>query len=555
MSVEFEPVRLGRRNRRFDPVAVAAIVVAVGLVAAVLKPWDGEATVAAGSSPAAIADGSPAPVASNAPAEPQASAAVALPRVIRASTASTLSWPAIEPILHRHETWGIRAIVVQPLADTPLNARQRFVERWYPLAADGDDARTLRVDSNDRSIFALGLTFPPAHTPLDVRIWRETGGGLDWVDTESVDPIPSGGAFLYVRPGLVGGLQRPWEPGTYRIDVLVDGSIRRFGMAIPGRFSIVPEGSSRPDLRDLGPPVDATEPVLPDVPIGPFATQGGTAVSLSGEEGEALDEVAAWLDLDPGTDRRPRSFVAATYLPGATRLGVMLPPRSTVMSAVMARLAPEPMPVVPPLLDHTPRDGAPNANVMFRHPGGGAWTPGVYRISVVWADTGGLHDRSWHIDLRPGPLREAPPLLAAARGWARFAGQDGVILGTAEPLVGGSTAGVIELVPLRPDTAGYPAATGVGCGGTVIETNPSILGFAYPADRYATNVRARILRPFLRRDDQVLMTAAFGVPGLILAAPARIGALPAATYEFTVASGDSARTYSLCLGMASFDDG
>jgi hypothetical protein len=68
-------------------------------------------------------------------------------------------------------------------------------------------------------------------------------------------------------------------------------------------------------------------------------------------------------------------------------------------------------------------------------------------------------------------------------------------------------------------------------------------------------VRARILRPFLRRDDQVLMTAAFGVPGLILAAPARIEALPAATYAFTVTAGDSALTYSLCIGMAAYGDG
>jgi hypothetical protein len=117
------------------------------------------------------------------------------------------------------------------------------------------------------------------------------------------------------------------------------------------------------------------------------------------------------------------------------------------------------------------------------------------------------------------------------------------------------TAGVIELVPMRPESAAYPAQTGVGCGGSVIEANPGILGFAYPADRYATSVRARILRPFLRRDDQVLLTAAFGVRGLILAAPARIEALPAATYAFTVATGDSVRTYSLCLGMASFGDG
>ena len=50
------------------------------------------------------------------------------------------------------------------------------------------------------------------------------------------------------------------------------------------------------------------------------------------------------------------------------------------------------------------------------------------------------------------------------------------------------------------------------------------------------------------------MTAAFGVPGLVLAAPARISSLPAANYEFMVHADDFAEVFSLCLGMQSFDD-
>ena len=204
MSVEFEPVRLGRRGRRLDPVWAAAIVVALGLVAAVLKPWGGGDPGVAGPAQVA-ADASPAPVGSSDLTGPHATASIALPRVIRASSASGISWPELEPILQLHEAWGVRAIVVQPLADTPVDTRQRLVERWYPLPAEGDSERATRVDSNDRAILALGLTFPPAHTPLDVRVWRQTDTGLDWVDIEAVDAIPSRGAFLYVRPGSGSG--------------------------------------------------------------------------------------------------------------------------------------------------------------------------------------------------------------------------------------------------------------------------------------------------------------------------------------------------------------
>jgi hypothetical protein len=100
----------------------------------------------------------------------------------------------------------------------------------------------------------------------------------------------------------------------------------------------------------------------------------------------------------------------------------------------------------------------------------------------------------------------------------------------------------------------YPASTGDGCGGTVIDGHPGIIGLGYPDDRYETHAGAKILRPFLRRGDQVLMRAAFGVPGLILVAPARTPTLPNGTWRFTVGTGDTAQDYALCLGMATFDD-
>ena len=548
MSVEFEPVKLGQRRRRLDPAALGVIVVAIAIGLAVFKPWGAAGDAGAGR----IAELAQASTVPSDLTGPHATASIVLPRVIQATTGGTGTWAEMEPVIYRHEAWGVRAIVILPRAiDTPLGSKRRLAERWFPLDVDAPKTVTAQVDPTDLSIIALGLTFPPAHTPLDVRIWRATTSGLDWIDTAPVDTVPSGGAFLYIRPGFAEGGVRTWGAGTYRIDALVDGGIRRFAMTIPDRFSNVPPLPDRPSLRDQGALPDPADAVLPDTPLGLFATVDGAGLPLGGVEGPSLDVAGAWLDVDPGTGRSPRSFVATQDLPRATGLGVLLPPDSVVQAASFERLAPEPLPVEPERVGGL---GTAAPFVLYRAPTGGTWTPGVYRISVVWADVDGLHDRSWHVELRPGPIRSEPRLLAAARSWARYAGSNGVILGTTEPLEGALGSVAIQLAPIRPADASYPAATGVGCGGTVIDRSPGILGFAYPADRYRSVVTARILRPFLRRDDQVLLTATFGVPGLILAAPGRMPTLPAATYEFTVGSGTTAIAYNLCLGMQAFDD-
>jgi hypothetical protein len=549
VSVEFEPVKLGQRRRRLDPVALGAIAMVVAVVVAVVKPWGAAEDVGN------VAGDTQVTAAPQDLTGPHATASVALPRVIQTRSGSGATWAEIEPVISRHEAWGVRAIVIRSRAiDTPLGSKRRLAERWFPLDVDAPETVTAQVDPTDLSIIALGLTFPPAHAPLDVRIWRATTSGLDWIDAAPIDPVPSGGAFLYVRPGFVGGGVRTWGAGTYRIDALVDGRIRRFGMTIPDRFSNVPDLPVRPSLRDQAALPDPAEAVLPDVPIGLFAAVDGVGLLLAGDEGPALDAAAAWLDVDPGTGRPPRAFVGAVYLPRATGLGVMLPPGSVVQSTTLDRLAPEPLPVEPERIEVAGSAETTNQAVLFRAPDGGPWTPGVYRISVVWADAAGLHDRSWHMEFRPGPIGPPSAFLAAARRWARYAGSNGVILGTPVPLESAAELDGIRLVTMHPADATYPVQGSVGCGGTVIGQPPGILGFAYPADLYRSSVNARILRPFLRRDDQVVMTAAFGINGLILAAPGRIANLPAADYEFTVGSGATAIAYNLCLGMQAFDD-
>jgi hypothetical protein len=549
VSVEFEPVKLGPRRRRVDPVAIAALIVAIGLVAAVLKPWN--AGAAAGSAAGSAA----APSGFDSLSGPRATALPPPSRPVTASTASLASWDDVRTVVRPHDAWGIRTIVAVPslgLAPT----RQRFAEVWDAIP-DPDGSRgspTVDIEPNDQTVVAIGITFPASHTPLDARIWLVHPDRLEWVDAKAMAPDPSGGAFLYQLVTGSDSVQN-WGAGRYRIDVLVDGAVRRFGFTLPNRFEIVPDRPEPPAVA--GPLIDPRGGALPDLPTGLFVTVAGVSIPLPADEGPPLDEAAEWLNVDrhPGTDRPPRSFVAAVFLPATTGLGVTLPAGSVVQDSVVHRLAPAPLPSDPELVVDPNASAPPTAGVLYRASGGGAWPPGVYEISVVWAEADVVHDWSWHLELRPGPVRQGPALLAAARGWARFAGSTGVILGTPEPLDREPGADAIRLLRLRPAAGpAYPAASGVGCGTTTIDGLPGILGFTYPADRYASTARATILFPFPRGGLQPVMTAAFGVPGLILVAPASSPTLATAGYRFTVGEAAHATTYSVCLGETQSND-
>ncbi len=565
MSVEFEPIRLGHGRRRLSPVLIGAVVVVVGLGLAVVKPWSGPPTSEsiAGREPAAEVSPPPAAIASAAPAEPLASAAAAFVGPLPAPIASGVTWDAVAPVVRPHDGWGIRAIVIEPLPRAPT-ASLGYEERWFALEADAGATPTVHVDPTDRSVVALGISFPAATAPLDVRIWRVRTGGYEWIDARSLDPAPSRGAFLYVRPGTGDGAVRPWLAGTYRVDVLVSGAVLRALVTIPDRFGNVPDPALPPDLVDVGRPLDPPAGTFAELPPGLFVTAEDIVLPLGSDAGPPLDEPGAWLDLDSGTGRAPRDFVAAVALPRANGLGVLLPPGSAITSAEVERLAPEPLPGEPIRID----GGGPNASddamyphVLFAAPGTEGWRPGTYRIGVAWTDADGTHEASWHVELRPGSvhevsrLHEVPRLLAAARGWARYAGSTGVLLGTAEPLEGGPGSSTIRLVRYGSGADGAErAARGAGCAGTFVDGRPDLIGFAYPADRASASARVSVLLPPLRHEDVTALVASAGVPGLIVVAPATTPTFPAAAYRLTVGEGDQALTYALCMSIADFED-
>jgi hypothetical protein len=564
MSVEFEPIRLGRGRRRLSPVLVGAVIVVVGLGLAVAKPWSLPPTSSPVPGQGSGADASAEPAASGSPAPANASAsAAAFEGPLPAPLTSGVTWDAMAPVVRPHDGWGIRAVVLEPLPRGPA-ASLGYEDRWFPLAVDAGTTPTVHVDPTDRSVVALGISFPASTTPLDVRIWRVRTGGYEWVDARLLDPRPSRSGFLYVRRGTGDEAVRSWPAGTYRVDVLVSGSIRRALVTIPDRFGNVPDPALPPDLVAVDPPVDPSTATFAELPRGLFVTAEDAVLPLDSEAGPPLDEAGAWLDLDPGTARAPRDFVAAVAVPAANGLGVLLPPGSLVTSAGVERLAPEPLPGEPIRIDGSRPgvgDDALYPHVTFAAPGTEGWRPGTYRIDVAWTDVQGTHEASWHVELRPGSGQEVsrphevPRLLAAARGWARYAGSTGVLLGTAEPLEGGPGSATIRLLRYGLGAAGAEsAARGAGCGGTFVDGRPDLIGFAFPADRASSSARISVLLPLLRREDASALVASAGVPGLLVVAPATTATFPAAAYRLTVGEGDKALTYALCMSIADFED-
>jgi hypothetical protein len=195
---------------------------------------------------------------------------------------------------------------------------------------------------------------------------------------------------------------------------------------------------------------------------------------------------------------------------------------------------------------------APVSFVAFAPPRGAVWVPGVYAIAVAWDDADGPHDRTWHIELRPGPLPATPVMLSAARSWAPFVGSSGILLGATGGLVAPDPLG-IRLLDIAPQLEpGYPGLSGsdlIGCGATVIRGRPEVIGIVGRPDQSLAPVSSRILYPFDQGPMEIL-TASGAVPGLTLVAPVATAEFGGpASYGFRAGTESNAPGYTICVGM------
>ena len=462
-----------------------------------------------------------------------------------------MTWSDLAPVIVTRDEWGIHAILGTS-GRTSLRTRTTYSERWSPLRERSDDDPLAVLQLGDRSLVALGISYPNGQAPLDVRIWRRSATGtLYWVDARSVARTPAEGGLVFVPPPSDPAAPA-WGAGEYRIDLLLaDGDIRHIDLAVPDRYENVRPSSFDPPRVTEIVTSSAADPSV--VPPGLFATIDHIAFPIESASGPPLDAAAAWLDTEPGSGRVPADRVAVATLPRATGLGVRLTDGARVRAASIERLAPGPMRNAPtPLGGGTidRRDADPW--VVFDARRGDAWAAGVYRIDVTWSDDTGVHDASWHIELRPGPYTGPPHLLSLARAWARHAGATGLVVGRAEPLEGGPRSSAIRRLDLvDADEVSEDTPVDVWCRGTIVAGTPAAFGLAHPVDDPWVVTQISWVDASLRAMGELATVQATDVvPGLTVIAPTDGASFLPGIYRIGVESRLGPRTYSLCVGLA-----
>lgn len=400
MSVEFDPVRIGRR-RRLNPIVLAVGAVLIGLALAVLKPWE--------TNSGGLAKASATPTAN--PGASRATAPASSPASTRrpSTPADTedgipaMRWSDLVGIVGSHATAGVLAVTGHISRFTGAGADVGLAASWAPAdTAAGGVGPNPGVRSGDASVLGLGVTFPAGDAPLGIRIWlQRTDGGEEWIDALPVDRPAANDPIVLVRPAA-GGFIEPFEAGHYRVDLLRTGRIDRMELGIADSTGSIPAPTSWPVTESRLVPAAESDPSA--VRFGLFATVDGFGVSLSVAQSRPLDEVDAWNATWVAPDAGTASSVVSAFLPRATGLGVMLTSHASVELALLSRLAPSPLVPVPPVSGGLSDIQGRTPYVVFGGPDGRALEPGVYALSVSWKDAAGLHAATWHVELRPGPV-------------------------------------------------------------------------------------------------------------------------------------------------------
>jgi hypothetical protein len=377
-----EPVGGSGRRR-----ALAALLAMGGFAALVLlRPWP---------------DAQPQPASHSAAAAAIATASAHVPPAPSPSRADGVSLEsasgALASILEDRDAWGIRAIVAGP------GGGPQVEEVWAPFGA-GDPSRAVLLRTGEAPVLAIGVTSPPAQTPLDVRVWRAWGEQHHFVPVDFLD-LPGTTDDILLPPENAGD-GRVWQPGRYVVQLLLPTSAVRADIEVPGKPEPVPAGRYRAPLpssvavaRELG-GVGYTGA------LALLLTERGTPTLLcvDGSPGRTLDGAAAWLAVRRGVEPAAPCF-GSPQIDGPHAFTLVLPDGHTITSASLVRLDPvvRELGSVPPLvapLPGSPRE--PSKRVaLFRNEDGRPWPPGTYRIDAEWRDRDGEHSGSWLLNSFP----------------------------------------------------------------------------------------------------------------------------------------------------------
>jgi hypothetical protein len=402
VSVDFDPVRIGGR-RRMQPVVAGVAIVLIGLIVAVLKPWE--------TSTGGVAEASPA--ASESQATGQASGAPTGGSTRRTTAPAdtedgipAMRWSDLAGIVGSHPTAGVLAVTGHVSRFTGAGADVGLGASWVPGdAAPEGVGPNPGVRSGEAEVLGIGLTFPAGNAPLDVRISLERAGGeLEWIDAASVArPAPDDPIVL--ERSLSGSTIQPFEAGHYRIDLLRVGSIEMVYVGIADSTGTLPAPIDWPLTESRLVPAGESDPS--GVRFGLFATVDGFATALPVAQRRSFDEVEAWNASRIAPTAGKAASIVHAFLPTATGLGVMLTEHASIDRAVLVRLAPSqlyPIPAAPiPSVGGISDSQGRTPYIVFEGPDGRAFEPGIYALSVDWTDTTGIHAGTWHVEVQPGP--------------------------------------------------------------------------------------------------------------------------------------------------------
>ncbi len=501
---QLEPVAPDGSGRARAVVALLAIAAFIGL--AVVEPWAGQ--------PAST------PIARAPTAQPPPSTRVQpSPAQPSPTTTGDRSPPRRSTDWHRQfpraragdQGWGVRALVAVGSAEreTPGHSvRPTIREIWRALPATTWGAR-LRLGTEGHRVVALGVTSPREQPPLDVRVWRVWQERHHYVAAEHV-ALPGQAVQTVLLPPADGAGERTWPPGRYRIDVLTGRAIMRIDVELPGNpvaVLRVPRSGPVAANEDLAATLGGVRPGV----HGLFLERAGPPhiACLDAETGPALEEAAAWLDLEGPASAAACPGPQATDTPHAFAL--LLGEGERLRRASLHRLEPVAESLgTASLLDTPPREGGTAGTrrlALFRASEAGRWQPGSYRIDAEWRDGQGRHSGSWLLQLYPGSSGPRP-LLDAARRATILAGRWSIVGGLLDP----PRDQPPDSVPA--DTA----ALGRTCQGAKIMSTDTAVIVGYEGDPPAT---ASVMRIF--GDGVALPLPAYvvdAVPGTLVFAPA-----------------------------------
>jgi hypothetical protein len=139
-------------------------------------------------------------------------------------------------------------------------------------------------------------------------------------------------------------------------------------------------------------------------------------------------------------------------------------------------------------------------------------------------------------------------MVTAVRAWARYAGDTGIVRGTAEPLEGGPRSATIRLERAAArEGAGYPLRDRLPCDGFRVDGPAGLFGVAQPVDAPPATVTARAHFEYNQSDEQPILTASGNLPGLILVATDGRAAPISLAHRYRVGEDLDSTWSSLCV--------